>query len=204
MTNHKAERRALLLLAIGSVIGIVSGVTVAFRDPGRAPRVLPDDAIALVNGRAIREEEYARALALLAADKRTEITDADRAHVLNRFIEEELLVQGGITIGLVHSHPAVRQAMTRAMLASIVAESTSEQPSEDVLRTFYAENPTVFVRPLHTRTAAPGDAALPAFEEMRERVEDMYLRRARDDALREYLQWLRNEAKIVLLPEAVR
>lgn len=204
MTNNKAERRALLLLAIGSVIGIVSGVTVAFRDPGRAPRVLPDDAIALVNGRAIREEEYARALALLAADKRTEITDADRAHVLNRLIEEELLVQGGITIGLVHSHPAVRQAMTRAMLASIVAESTSEQPSEDVLRTFYAENPTVFVRPLHTRTAAQGDAALPAFEEMRERVEDMYLRRARDDALREYLQWLRNEAKIVLLPEAVR
>ena len=42
----------------------------------------------------------------------------------------------------------------------------------------------------------------PAFAEIREQVEAAYLRRARGDALREYLQWLRSEAKIALAPEA--
>ena len=204
MTNEKADRRALWLLAAGSVVGILLGAATAFHKSGSAASALPDDAIASVNGRPIREEEYTRAVAMLAGDKRTEIADEDRTHVLNRLIEEELLIQRGIEIGLVNSDRSVRKAITQAMLASIVAESVSAQPAEDELRAFYAENPSLFAR---SAAAADGQAAIegqvtepPTFADIRKQVEVAYLRRSRDDALREYLEWLRDEAKIALAP----
>jgi hypothetical protein len=205
MTNEKANRRALWLLTAGGVVGILLGIAAALSERGPTISVLPDGAIALVNGRPIREEDYARAVALVEGDKRTEITAEDRDHILDRLIEEELLIQRGIEIGLVDSDRSVRKAITQAMLASIVAESASAQPSEEELHTFYAENPSLFARSVGAATnqvAAAGQAIeLPAFEDIREQVEVAYLRRSRDDALREYLQWLRDEAKIALAPE---
>lgn len=205
MTTAQANRRALLLLAAGSVVGILLGVAVAWYERDATTGALPDGTIALVNGRPIREEDYARAVALVERDKRTEVTDEDRARVLDRLIEEELLIQRGIALGLVDSNRAVRKAITQAMLASIVAESVSVQPSEDELRTFYVENPSLFTR---SAEVADGQVAverqamgIPTFEDIREQVEAAYLQRSRDDALREYLEWLRDEAKIALAPE---
>jgi hypothetical protein len=188
--EDKANRRALFLLSSGAFLGIFLGVATTFHKSTTNMSTLPDDAIALVNGKSIQEEEYTRALALLAGDKRTEITNADRTHVLDRLIEEELLVQYGIESGLVDSDRSVRKAMTQAMLASIVAESTSEQPSEDALRVFHEKNASLF-----------GSAT---FAEIREQVEAVYRQHTRDDALRKYLEWLRSEAKIVLVPGAIQ
>jgi hypothetical protein len=205
MMNEQADRRALWLLVAGSIVGILLGIIAALRESGSEARVLPDDAIVLVNGRPILEEEYTRAVALFASDKRTEITDADRAHVLNRLIEEELLIQRGIEIGLVDSDRSVRKVISQSMLAAVVAESASEQPSEDSLRAFYAENPSLFTRSVVTDNGRPVAEKTvpkpPAFEAIREQVEAAYLRHSRDDALRGYLEWLRSEAKIVLAPE---
>jgi hypothetical protein len=206
MTSETPDRRALWLLAVGSGIGILLGMATAFHRGGSDASTLPDDAIALVNGRPIREEDYTGAVAMVASDKRAEITDEDRTHVLNRLIEEDLLIQRGIQIGLVDSDRSVRKAITQAMLASLVAESASEQPTEDALRAFYAENSAFFTHAApaaNGRTPAEGNAtAPPAFEEIRDQVTAAYLRRSRDDALREYLEWLRSKAKITLAPGA--
>ncbi len=206
MTNEKANQRALLLLAAGSVVGILLGAATAFHKSGSDASVLLDGAVAMVNGKSIREEDYARALALVEGDKRGEITAGDRARVLDRLIEEELLIQRGIEIGLVDSDRSVRKAITQAMLASIVTESVSAQPAEDELRAFYAENPSLFARSAGAadgQVAAEGQTtAPPTFTDIREQVEATYLQRSRDDALREYLEWLRDEAKIALAPEA--
>src|SRR5215510_7830555 len=206
MASEQANRRALLLLTVGSVVGVLLGIATVFHGNGSDVGALPDGAIALVNGRPVSEEEYTRAVALLASDKGTEITDADRAYVLNRLIEEELLVQHGIASGLVDSDRTVRQTITQAMLASIVAESVSVQPAEEALHAFYVENPSLFVRSgpaVGSQVVVEGTVGEPpAFAEIREQVEAAYLRRARGDALREYLQWLRSEAKIALAPEA--
>ncbi len=205
MTNEKANRRALWLLTAGGVVGILLGIAAALSERGPTISVLPDGAIALVNGRPIREEDYARAVALVEGDKRTEITAEDRDHILDRLIEEELLIQRGIAIGLVDSNRSVRKAITQAMLTSIVTESVSVQPSEDELRAFYAENLSLFARSAEVtdgQVAAERQViGIPTFEDIREQVEGAYLQRSRDDALREYLEWLRDEAKIALAPE---
>lgn len=196
------RRRAFLLLIGGAVLGVALGVASALPLRSSDPDTVPDGVIALVNGKALREEDYLNAVASLAGDKRAAVTDEDRAHVLNRMIEEELLIQQGIAAGLVDSDRTVRKAVTQAMLAVVVAESASEQPSEEVLRAFYEENPSLF-RPSVAETRVRVEHP-PAFAEVREQVEKAYVQRARDDTLREYLQWLRDEAKIAVAPEVSR
>ncbi len=190
---ERSQSRALWLLVLGSGVGVLLGV-LAGRDPGTPiPQLLPADAIALVSGRPIRKEEYGRALTLFAGDKRSPLTQEDRAHVLKRLIEEELLVQEGIRMGLVDSDPSVRQTLTRAMLDSAMAESLSTQPSEDTLKTFYQKNRALF--------EPDQGAGPPVFETIRGQVEEVYLRRVRDRTLNEYLGWLRERAEIVFAPE---
>ena len=183
------------------MIGVLLGVISALRGVDISTvEALPDDAIALVNGKPIREEEYMNAVALLAGDKRGTLTDADRAHVLTRLIEEELLVQQGIAGGLVDVDRAVRETITTAMLDAIMAESASEQPTEEELRAFYQQHHPRF----HDAPSVADAAVGTDFEALRERVETAYIQQRRDDALREYLGWLRGEAKIVIAPEAHR
>jgi len=205
MTHEPADRRALLLLAAGSVVGISLGILAAFHGSRLRSTLLPADAIALVNGKPISEEEYTRAVVLLESDKRTGVTEADRAFVLQRLIEEELLIQQGIKTGVVDSDRAVRKAITQAMLASVVAESASIQPSTDELRAFYTVNPSLFVHPAPVGTLQTGGTTEagepPRFEDVRDQVETVYTQRARDQALHEYLEWLRSEAKISLMLE---
>ncbi|HKA54684.1 MAG TPA: SurA N-terminal domain-containing protein [Candidatus Binatia bacterium] len=206
MTNEKAERRALFLLAAGSLIGVLLGVVTAAHRHNSATATLPDGAIASVNGKPIREEDYTRAVALVERDKRTEVTDEDRTRVLDRLIEEELLVQRGIAVGLVGSDRSVRKAITQAMLASIAAESAGAQPSADELRTFYADNPSLFAGSAGTAieqgVATETTGEPPTFADVQKQVEATYLQHSRDDALRTYLEWLRGEAKIIFVPEA--
>jgi SurA-like N-terminal domain len=204
----RTSRRALVLLATGAVLGIALGVLSAFSGKRFEKNTLPDDAIAVVNGKAITMGEYASAVALLAGDKRTALTDEDRLYVLNRLIEEELLVQRGIEIGLVDSDRTVRKTIAQAMLASVVTDSVSARPSQEELRAFYQKNPSLFasssLNPNIQATAGGNAGKLPLFEEVHEQVEAMYLQHARDEALQEYLQWLRDEAKIAIAPEFSR
>lgn len=186
-----ADRRAVILLALGSLVGMCLGVLSALH--GRPQPAMPADAIAVVNGTPIRTDDYRRAVAMLAGDKRNPLTQADRVHVLERLIEEELLVQAAVSEGLVDHDRAVRQAMSRAMLAVIVTDSASARPSREELRAFHADNAALFAQADQTRP--------PAFEEIRSRVEAVYLQRAKDTALRQYLAWLRTEAEIVRPPE---
>lgn len=192
----RADRRAVMLLALGSLVGVCLGLVSALGGAPSSADRLPADAIAAVNGTPIRTDDYRRAVAMLAGDKRNPLTRADRVHVLERLIEEELLVQAAVSEGLVDHDRAVRQAITRAMVAVIVTDSASARPSREELRAFHADNAVLFTQADETRP--------PAFEEIRSRVEAVYLQRAKDTALRQYLAWLRDEAEIVRAPEVER
>lgn len=139
----RKEQRARLLLGIGTALGIAlaaAGTVVGVGQPGR----LPAGAIASVNGVAIPADLYERTLAGLAADKRNPLREEDRRYVLERLIQEELLVQRGVEVGLVESEPQVRKAIVGEMIQSVLADVESEVPSEADLRKFYAEERAYF------------------------------------------------------------
>ena len=179
------ERLAGWLLALAALLGAASGVLAA-RDGAPATAALPPGVAAFVNGRPILAEDYSRALEMLAGDRREPLSQRDRARVLERLIDEELLVEWALARGALASERSVRDAVTLAMVESVSAESTSRAPSEAELRSWFDA----------VRAGAGAAAPAEPFEAVRESVETAVASRARDLALRDYLQELRGRARI--------
>lgn len=140
------SRRALWLLALGAAAGVAAAAWGLLAAEAR-PDALPRGAVALVNGRPILKADYQRILAGVASDSRWPLTEAMRRRVLDRMIDEELLVQRGLALGLVESDRRVRGDITAAMVQSVVVESEDQDPSGETLRAFYENEQRVFRSP---------------------------------------------------------
>jgi parvulin-like peptidyl-prolyl isomerase len=141
-----AQRRARALLALGACVGLaLAAAGILRRDAGPAGG-LPDGAVATVNGRAVRLEEYLRALSALASDRRDPIGEAEKRHVLDRLVDEELLVQRGLELGLAQHDRRVRGDLVSAVIQAVVSQSEAEEPTDAQVEAFYAENGDYFAR----------------------------------------------------------
>jgi hypothetical protein len=155
-----------VLLVVGAAFGALvaaAGLTAP------ATQALPDGVVALVNGVAIRAEDYARMRDALAADTRAPLDDADRRHVLDRLIEEELLVQRGLDLGLARNDRRVRSDLTQTVIDGIVSEAGDAEPGPREVDAFYGANRDFFagpgrlrVRQVFVRVTEPSDPAAAA------------------------------------------
>jgi parvulin-like peptidyl-prolyl isomerase len=136
-------------LALGAAAGIASA-GYGVLGPGSAP-ALPQGAVASVNGVAISADTYTRLVEGFEADTREAASDEMRRRILDRLIEEELLVQRGLALGLAENDRRVRADIVQAMIRSAVAESETETPSERALRAFYEEERAFFTTPGRVR-----------------------------------------------------
>jgi|TARA_B110000444_G_scaffold181938_1_gene170771 hypothetical protein len=112
------NQRSLTLLICGSILGILIALS------GSYASVTEDNTvIAWVNDTAIGRLQYSQALALYSQEKRGPTNAQDRALILERLIEEELLVQKAIMDGALRNNLGVRQRTLQTMLDSIQSES---------------------------------------------------------------------------------
>ncbi len=216
------SRRAGWWLAIGAALGLGTATVDLLIAPGEVGELAPG-IVARVEGTPIRDEAYQRLVAALASDRRSPLTDADRRRVLDRMIDEELLVQHAVALGLVTTDRRVRADLVTAVLAAINAGADTYAPDEDEIAAFYAENTDYFARParVHVRrifvspspdpdaARARADAAAAAlrsgeaFDAVRERLGDPVVAPVPDAPLppaklREYLGPSALEAALAL------
>jgi parvulin-like peptidyl-prolyl isomerase len=142
-----------LLLAAGAGLGIALGVLGLLGTPGDAGGELAGDVAARVNGRPVRMEEYRRTLAGVAADRRAGADAADRRRVLDRMIDEELLVQRALELGLAQQDARVRRDLVAAVVDAVVTEADATEPTDAELEAFYRAHADLFSRPgrVHAR-----------------------------------------------------
>lgn len=135
-----------MLLVLGVALGAAlaaAGLTgTASRDGS-----LPAELVARVNGEGIRREDYERMLAALAGEKRADLPAAEAERVLDRLIDEELLVQRGIALGLASKDRRVRAEITGAMITAILADRDDRPPNDAELEQFYRQQRDFFTRP---------------------------------------------------------
>jgi len=100
---------------------------------------------ARVNGVEITRLDFERAAQAVQNDRRNVVGPEEVARILDSLINEELLAQEAVRIGLVHSDREVRSVAVRAVMRLILSDLDSIQPDEASLRRFYDDNPNLFV-----------------------------------------------------------
>ena len=143
----QSERRAQWLLGLGAAIGLAAAAASLLSGTRTGLGSLSPEAVAGVNGVPILRNHYLRAVEGLASDRREPLSEADRRHVLDRLIEEELLVQHALDLGLAQRDRRARSYLVSAVLDSIVASTDGYLPSASETKAFYAENGDYFARP---------------------------------------------------------
>jgi hypothetical protein len=156
---------------VGAVVGlVVAAAGLITAPPGGSP--LPEDAIAAVNGKPLRRADYERALEALASDRRDPLDDADRRHVLDRLVDEELLVQRAFELGLAERDRRVRGDLVAAMIEAVTNEAAQTEPDDAAVAAFFAANRDYFAAPGRMQVEqvfvrAGGDADPAALERAR-------------------------------------
>lgn len=110
-------------------------------------QTLDSNTIATVNNTPITRETYLRAIDRYSSDSKDALNNNDRTWVLQRLIEEELLVQRGLSLGIITTDNDVRGAIVRALIASINTEAAAMMPNEEELFEYYNSNEEKFTYP---------------------------------------------------------
>ncbi|HUS23438.1 MAG TPA: peptidylprolyl isomerase [Candidatus Binatia bacterium] len=143
--THFAVRRAAVAARLPRLLlvtGLLSGIGAAALGL-RPPPELPDGAVAVVNGQPILRDAWLRAVAAVASERREPLTAADQRHILDRLVDEELLVQRALALGLAERNGRVRSVLVQE--AMIAAGGAVAAPLDDAaLRRFYDEHRAQF------------------------------------------------------------
>ncbi|MFP6627020.1 MAG: peptidylprolyl isomerase [Deltaproteobacteria bacterium] len=130
--------RSPVLLAAGAALGIAMAASSLLGDGGGRGRDLGASTAAIVNGVAIPRQDVESIAGTQQADPER------RRLILERLVEEELLVQRGIELGLASRDPRVRSDLVAAVTAMVIAEFVGANPDDEDLGAFYQSNRDFF------------------------------------------------------------
>tara|TARA_B100000214_G_scaffold78819_1_gene53243 strand:- start:2123 stop:3424 length:1302 start_codon:yes stop_codon:yes gene_type:complete len=100
--------------------------------------------VAKIDDRAISKEKYEIYLESIAQSRKTGLIESDPDNILERMIDEELLIQRGIDLGMIENDSEIRSAIIQKMIGSIIAETNDLRISRQDLEGFYSANKDLF------------------------------------------------------------
>lgn len=160
------------LLIVGLMLGAASAAYGLLN--GDNQEDLSDQVVALVNHRPISSDAWLRAVAAVASERHVPLTQEDKRRILDRLIDEELLVQHAIALRLPE-----QDARIRSQLVSEIMQATTTAAQNDLddvaLRRFYLESQDIFKQPLRLRVAVRRLEANGKLKEFQPSVPDVLL-----------------------------
>jgi len=124
----------ILGLALGLLFVLASVLTPSWNTTNNV------EVVAIVNGTPITREKFLSYLQALSEDKKDPIRSEDSEYILQRIIEEELLVQRGVEVGMLESDKRSRAALVNAMISMTTTAAEAKAPGEDELLEFFQDN----------------------------------------------------------------
>ena len=130
------------ILGLGLIIGIVlAAFTIVEKN-----NISDQNWAAKIEDRLIPYERYEMQLDGLAKDKRSPLTKEDMKYVLERMIEEELLIKRALDLGMLENNPMARGTIVQQMIKNIISEGSRIEPEEKELMEFFQENTGFFTK----------------------------------------------------------
>jgi hypothetical protein len=178
------------MLALGAAAGVaLAGAALLRGGPAEpASGAESGDAVAWVNGQPVARESFARFVAGVARDRGgLDLDEAARREILDRMIDEELLLQQGLDLGLARREPAARRAIVSAVVDLVTTEEGPAEPTPEELEALHAELQASLTQ---------ADGAPPALETVLPELRTEWIRRQHEARLREHLAELRARADV--------
>jgi hypothetical protein len=126
----------VVVMTIGIILAAISMV--------RETNFSEGDWIAKVDGIPISRAKYLLQLEGLNIDKVNALTKQDELYVLERMIEEELLIRRAVDLGLLKTNTMIRGTIIQQMINSIISDNALKPIAEVELRNFFKENISFF------------------------------------------------------------
>lgn len=130
-----------ILLVLGVFVGISLAIFSSIQDTNFE---VDKNWVARVGDIEISREKYLLQLEGLNLDKRAPLKEEDRAFVLERMIEEELLIQRAKDLGMFSTNTMIRGAIVQQMINMIISENSLDIVSTSQLKEFYEANKGFF------------------------------------------------------------
>ncbi len=140
MTFRLSRPQSLLAASLGAVAGLLIAGYGLFTAEGTRTLFFPSGAIALVNNRPIARVDYLAQLRAQYNVSLNEATHEQKRKTLDDMIDEELLMQRGIELGVQNDDSDVRAALVSAAQSHALQNATRHPPSESTLRTWYTRH----------------------------------------------------------------
>lgn len=152
MNADRSRPFATLWLIAGLLAGLAAALFGLIGPDDSADR-LPPSAVARVGDELIPRAAYEQALAAVAADRRDPLDAGDRRRVLDRLVDEALLLRHGLDLDLVRQTPRLRAELVTTVLQNVRAEADARGFDEAAVRDFYEKHAARFRGPdlLHLR-----------------------------------------------------
>ena len=136
------EKLYTLILSVGLIIGaLLAGLSII-----QESNITNFKYAAKIEDTSISMEKYLVQLEGLAKDKKSPITQKDKEYVLERMIEEELLIKRALDLGMLENNPIARGTIVQQMIKTIIAENMRYEVSDKALNEFFEENIGFFTK----------------------------------------------------------
>ncbi|MBL4616431.1 MAG: peptidyl-prolyl cis-trans isomerase [Robiginitomaculum sp.] len=146
MAEMSISRWRRLALLFGIVAGLTMAILASLNDESQANQRLSPSALVMVDDSAILQADLVRALTAVSAGRRNLLTEDDEQAILQRLIDEELLLQRAIKLGLVEAEPELRNSLVAALTREVISRSRSEDVDKQKLEEFYETNKQLFTQ----------------------------------------------------------
>ncbi|MDG2061175.1 MAG: peptidyl-prolyl cis-trans isomerase [SAR86 cluster bacterium] len=103
-----------------------------------------DNWVAKVNDIPISKAKYLLQMEGLSKDKSNSLTKDDKLYVLERMIEEELLIRRAVDLGLLSNNTVIRGTIIQQIINSIISDNALIPIKENELKEFFDENKDFF------------------------------------------------------------
>lgn len=140
MISPRLDRPAALGL-LASAVGLGFAVLGIFHPaPPRDVSAVPAGVVALVNGQPILMSDFIDETQKAIGHKFADATSAQRAALLRRMVDEELLVQRALALNLPEEDTMVRQSLVDGVNSEISSGVQANPPTEADLRSYFASH----------------------------------------------------------------
>lgn len=126
-------------LILGALAGLVTAGYGILRQDTTAQE-MPDTAIARVNETMISRDRFEREQERFSDSTGNALSLSDQALLLDNLVDEELLLQRGLALGMAQSDVTVRTAIINSLVASVTAEADAATPSDEELSAYLVDN----------------------------------------------------------------